>query len=52
MSNITISGNDNLPKDVNNVTFVVGVLQLLIPIYIVLVNCTIQNMKKKEICNI
>ena len=48
VSNITLSGNDNLPKDINNVAFVVGVLQLLIPIYIVLVNYTIQNMKKKK----
>lgn len=48
VSNITLSGNDNLPRDVNNVAFVVGIIQLLIPIYVVLIDYTIQNMKKRK----
>ena len=48
VSSITISGNDNLPRDVNNVAFVVGILQLLIPIYVVLIDYTIQNMEKRK----
>lgn len=38
ISSITIPGNERLPGIINNVALIVGVIQLLIPFYLILIN--------------